>query len=216
MKITVTKALGDIKVLEKRINSLISDTDFVNIKVKSKDLLKDILISVGDYSEDIKAKYQSIQDLINNRNKLKSAIILSNAITDVEIAGKKYKVAEAIDRKNSIEFEIDLLDKLKSNYAKSLKAVEMFNEKLETQINKEREIMLSGDNAKNKDIVESVEKMSDAKRENNAVEIVDPLKIKDEIEKLDKSISDFQAEVDQALSISNAVTLIDIEFAEIK
>ena len=48
-------------------------------------------------------------DLISRRNKIKSAIIMSNAKTVVEVAGKQMTVAEAIDKKSSIEYEKELL-----------------------------------------------------------------------------------------------------------
>ena len=210
-QITVTKALSDLNVLTSRIEKETDKLKVLNTKLKSKKVLKDKNIEVDDFKNEVKSNYQSILDLIKNRDVIKSAIILSNAKTKVIIAGKEYTVAEAIDKKNRIELETDLLMKLKSELITKSKQVTNFNDTLEAQIDKEREIMLSGDNAKNKDIVKTAEELATAKRENNSVELVDPLNIEKVINELEDSIMSFKAEVDQQLSISNATTLIEVE-----
>lgn len=210
-EITVTKALSDLNVLTGRIEKETDKLTVLSTKLKSKNVLKDKNTNVDDFKNEVKANYQSILDLIKNRDVIKSAIILSNAKTKVIIAGKEYTVAEAIDKKNRIALETDLLMKLKSEFATKSKQVANFNDKLETQIDKEREIMLSGDNAKNKDIVKTAEELATAKRESNSVELVDPLNIEKVINELEDSIMSFKAEVDQQLSVSNAITLIEID-----
>lgn len=210
-EITVTKALSDLNVLTGRIEKETDKLTVLSTKLKSKNVLKDKNTNVDDFKNEVKANYQSILDLIKNRDIIKSAIILSNAKTKVMIAGKEYTVAEAIDKKNRIALETDLLMKLKSEFVTKSKQVTNFNDKLETQIDKEREIMLSGDNAKNKDIVKTAEELATAKRESNSVELVDPLNIEKVINELEDSIMSFKAEVDQQLSVSNAITLIEID-----
>ena len=210
-QITVTKALSDLNVLTSRIEKETDKLTVLSAKLKSKNVLKDKNIKVDDFKNEVKANYQSILDLIRNRDVIKSAIILSNAKTKVVIAGKEYTVAEAIDKKNRIALETDLLMKLKSEFATKSKQVVNFNDKLEAQIDKETEIMLSGDNAKNKDIVKTAEELATAKRESNSVELVDALNIEKVINELEDSIMSFKAEVDQQLSISNAITLIEVE-----
>ena len=210
-QITVTKALSDLNVLTSRIEKETDKLTVLSAKLKSKNVLKDKNIKVDDFKNEVKANYQSILDLIRNRDVIKSEIILSNAKTKVVIAGKEYTVAEAIDKKNRIALETDLLMKLKSEFATKSKQVVNFNDKLEAQIDKEREIMLSGDNAKNKDIVKTAEELATAKRESNSVELVDALNIEKVINELEDSIMSFKAEVDQQLSISNAITLIEVE-----
>lgn len=210
-QITVTKALSDVKVLTDRIEKETGNLSVLGIKLKSKNVLKDKNVSVEDFAQEVKSKYQSVLDLIKNRDVIKSAIILSNAKTKVIIAGKEYTVAEAIDKKNRIELETDLLSCISNEYANKTKKVIDFNNKLEAQIDKEREIMLSGDNAKNKDIVATAEELAKAKRENNSVELVDSLNVEKLITELSNDIELFRAEVDQQLSISNATTLIEVE-----
>ena len=76
-----------------------------------------------------KADYQSIEALIKRRNAIKSAIVVSNATTKIEVAGVKMTVAEAIERKTSISYDIQLLDKLKEVYADLVGEAENVNQK---------------------------------------------------------------------------------------
>ena len=46
----------------------------------------------------------------------------------------------------------------------------------------------------------------------NAFELVDPIKILDKINALEDKIASFKAEVDAALSVSNAITEIEISY----
>ena len=46
----------------------------------------------------------------------------------------------------------------------------------------------------------------------NSYELIDPIKILDKINALEESIASFKAEVDAALSTSNAVTEIEINY----
>jgi len=44
------------------------------------------------------------------------------------------------------------------------------------------------------------------------MEIVDPIGIRAEMERLEKEINDFTVEIDSALSVSNALTELTIEY----
>ena len=46
----------------------------------------------------------------------------------------------------------------------------------------------------------------------NSYDLVDPLGIKKKIDKLEEYISNFKTEVDAALSVSNAITEITVEY----
>jgi molybdopterin synthase catalytic subunit len=82
-------------------------------KLKSKKNLQQLNVDV--FANNSKADYQSINDLITRRNRLKSAIILSNATTKVKIGDTVLTVAEVIERKQSLKYYKTLFDKLKTN-----------------------------------------------------------------------------------------------------
>ena len=48
--------------------------------------------------------------------------------------------------------------------------------------------------------------------ENNTYDLVDPLDVTQIMETLDAEINEFNAEVDAALSVSNALTVIEFEY----
>ncbi|MFB8733012.1 hypothetical protein ACEQPO_01165 [Bacillus sp. SL00103] len=74
-----------------------------------------------------KADDQSIQALIKRRNAIKSAIVVSNATTTIDVAGVNMTVAEAIERKTSIEYDIRYLRKLKKVYTELVDKAEQTN-----------------------------------------------------------------------------------------
>lgn len=86
------------------------------------------------FKANAKADFQSITDLIKRRNTIKSAIIKSNAVTMVEVAGKTMTVAEAIDKKSAIDYEQNLLNKLNKQYITSIEKVNKENTKVDESI----------------------------------------------------------------------------------
>ena len=48
--------------------------------------------------------------------------------------------------------------------------------------------------------------------ENNTYDLIDPLNVTDLIEKLTEEINEFNTEIDAALSVSNALTVIEFEY----
>lgn len=208
-KISITQALNELKLYESKISKAIRQHTYCGAAKKSSNLIgvqtKDV------FCENAKSGYQSVNDLIKNRNLLKSLIVQSNAVTKVNINGNEFTVAEAIERKNSIQYEIDLLNTLKSHYSSASNTVLRENQKVEAQIDK----MLEGFTGKDTDKKLSKEDMSaisEPYRNANEFELIDPLKIYDEIQKLESDIDGFNSEVNTALVLSNATTFIEIQF----
>lgn len=104
---SITQALARLKLLRKRIENTIEDGEFIKMKTKK------VPFDIEEFTRHAKASHQSFKDLLTFYNKIKSAIVISNATTNVSIGGKSYTVAEAVERKRSIEFEKDLLERMK-------------------------------------------------------------------------------------------------------
>ena len=113
-KITVTEGLNKLKLYDSKIKKAIDNLKLIGAKKKSVDKVG--VVNVEKFIADAKAAHQSIMDLIRNRNTLKAAIVKSNAITYLEIGDRKMTVAEAIERKNSIQYEKELLLAMKAQY----------------------------------------------------------------------------------------------------
>jgi hypothetical protein len=206
-KISITEALNELKLYDAKISKAIGSHKYVGAAKKSSNLIGVQTKEV--YSDNAKAGYRSVVDLIANRNKLKSLIVKSNAITEVTISGKTMTVAEAIERKNSIQFEIDLLNTMKMQYASASSTVLNENKKVDNQIDK----MLEGFTSKDSDkklSKEDLSAISDPYRNANEFELIDPLKIFDEMLRLEAELDGFNSSVNTTLVLSNATTFIEV------
>lgn len=208
-KMTIHKALSELKILDARINSAIAGADYCfankhsNTKVRGKEL--------SEVKERMKSDFQSLTTLINRQNAIKRAISLSNSETEVEIDGKKYRVAEAINMKNcGINYYVSLRNEMNKQYADSIRLIERANgDDLERKAN-DYVIGLYG--SKEKASSTEAEATRKAYIEANSYDLVDPLQIKERIAKLNQFIDNFTSEVDSALSVSNAITVIEFSY----
>ena len=149
--------------------------------------------------------------MIANRNTLKSAIVKSNAVTEVTINGKTMTVAEAIERKNSIDYDETFLSEMKRQYASATDTVTKENKKVDNKVDELLATLIGKDSSKevNKDSQEAIEKPYRAK---NEFEFIDPIGIWDKIEALEADIDGFKASVDTTLSVANATSFIEVNF----
>lgn len=210
IQISVTRGLVQLKRLEEKIQRdirMISEFVTVN-KVQEKNVLNGTMTK-KQYNEYVQTKWQSLMDKISLRQEIKDEIVKSNANTVVTIAGKKYTIAQAIEKKNNIEkFEKPISAMLNGAYAKALNSVEMKND--EVVENAERNFFGRGEerrkNESNKDLLDAMEIYINSRK----FEIIDPLNIKKLKEEFENGILDFIAEVDQVLTESNSTTMIQI------
>ena len=132
----------------------------------------------------------------------------SNATTMIEVAGVTYSVMTAIDRKRTIENEKLVLKKMKSELSSAEYKVENENPHMESYIQRQTNAMAGGDlSGKKDDYIIAFEK---SYREQNAWDLVDPLGVRNLIEQREQEITMFELEIDTALTVSNAITKIEI------
>ena len=206
-KMSITRALAELKLLDKRISKSIGQAKFVTFaKDNSKDVVRGL--SKEDYNKEAKATLQSIKDLIERRSKIASAIAISNATQDIDVAGKKYKVVEAITRKNNIQHEEELLGQLKSQLANANYNIENNNKNVNDKLQQILLTMVGKDNAKN--MTEETIKISEQYRKDNEYSLVDGLGAEKLISEMEKEIDEFMFEIDFALSTNNSLTEIEI------
>lgn len=148
-----------------------------------------------------------MQDLIEQRDKLKVAIVKSNAVTTLEVSGKKYTVAGAIEHKGSIEFMVALANQLQAQSRQAIQQVERANADVEKRL---EQLTLAAAGKDRKVDPDELAAIRDPFIKNNAATIIDPSKIQDVTAKLLEEIEEFKLNVDFALSESNAVTLIEV------
>lgn len=205
--ITITRALTELKLLDKKIKKEIDEFKPVGLTQSRKNLVIGTNETKEDFSNKAKSQLQSIQDLIKRRADIKSAIIKSNGETVVKINGKSMLVAEAIDRKNSIQYEERLQTKLNTEGGNVVGAREQHNLKLQKQV---EEMLLNNYGKDRKANADDYDSISKPFLEANELKIVDPIECDKVNKELFDEITKFTSEVDFALSESNAKTKIDI------
>lgn len=208
-KISITEALNELKLYDSKINKAITNAKLASAAKKSSDKVG--VIKKDEFKERAKASYQSVTDLITNRNALKSAIVKSNAVTEVTINGKVMTVAEAIERKNSIDYDVTLLNEMKKQYVTATDTVNKENKKVDNKVDELLSTLIGKDSDKkiSKEDQEAIEKPY---REKNEYEFIDPIGIYDKMLELEADIDGFNSEVDTRLVLSNATTFIEIDF----
>lgn len=205
MKYSIHRCLAELKLLNDKIEKATSKK-FIGFKKNSANGEYNTHEADEDFAKLVQSNYDTVMAYINRRNLFKEAIVNSNATTKVIIAGKEYTVASAIERKNSISYEEELLYQFKIQYANCIRTVNDNNDRMETNLDKQISQMVGSDNSKNDDIVTFAEFY----RKQNGYTLLDPLKIKDKLDILEKEIQDFKSEVDCVLSESNAITMVEI------
>ena len=213
-KMTIHKALAELKTMDDRIAKAIRDNTYVLAVKHSAEKINGK--TVQNFKEDMRSGYQKVTDLIARRDAMKRAVVLSNATTKVKVGEREYTVAEAIEMKNhGMEFRSALLRQMNSAYVTAQN--ELARNGGEALEKKAEQYVLAVIAAQPKDSKMSVdsEAMKALRKtyiENNTYDLVDPMDIAKVIEALDAEINEFNAEVDAALSVSNALTVIEFEY----
>ena len=209
-KMTVHKALAELKIMDDRIVSAINGGTYCVANKHSNDKIKGV--SLEEYKRTMQGCYDKVVDLIKRRNAIKRAVVLSNAITKVSVNGTEYTVAEAIEMKNhGVEFDDMLYRTLNSQYLMAQGEILRQNgDDLEKRA--EQYVIGIYGSKEGKTNTDDFEKTKKDFITANSYELIDPIKILEKINSLEESISSFRAEVDAALSTSNAVTEIEISY----
>ena len=200
-QISVTQALAELKLLRKRIGSGLDDAKFIELKTKRS------LLDADKFGVQARASLQSYLDLLDRYNRMKSAIVRSNATTEVVIAGKSYTVAEAVERKRSINFETRLIETMKEQFTNVKEQLEQHQRSDQARIDRLLSAELSKDSKTNVDTIKS---LTEAFLSENKVDVIDPLKLEERIKTMETEMEEFQTKVDWVLSESNGRTVITV------
>lgn len=206
-KISITRALAEIKILEKKIDKKIGA--FVPTVVTQGKRPPTGYETIDKFKEIQKAEFQSIKDLINRRSEIKRKIVLSNATTKVKISDESLTIAEVIDYKST---KLIILKKLNDrmitvfNHSASEKESQMMG--VNAAIDRQLEALYGRDK---KVTAEEVSVVREPYLENNGPKFIECIDIQKENKNLVEKIDEFVLEVDHILSESNATTFIKVE-----
>lgn len=202
-KISITRALAELKLLDSRIVKARDDIKFAVCVTKKTNYNFDKNL----FTSQTVSKYQSLIDLITRREKLKAAIMKSNATTLVKIGSKEMSVSEAIEMKHTIKYKEDLVNVLRRQRTQVTQECESHKMKVKQAIDANISQICSRDV---KPDPSTIQDLTDMMWKNDPVEIYDPIGLDKTIEALTTEIEDFKLNVDFALSESNSLTLIEI------
>lgn len=205
----VHQALCELKTLDSRIAKATSyrfciANKHANTKIKGQ--------VIDNYIEEAKAAYQQAKDLIKRREAIKKAVVLSNATTKIVVGNEEMTVAEAIEMKNAgIEKWENLLSQLENCFRIASNECASNNENaLDDRADRYIQSMFGNTDMKNASA--EMQKVRADFIAAQTYELVDPLGISEEIRKWNDKIDKFSVNVDSALSTSNALTQITIEY----
>ena len=213
----ICNALDERDLLRKKIVSAIRSARFVESKRK-KDPKVAGAVTVEDFEKTAKSTYQSIKDMIAYYRKLDIAITMSNANTTIKTrSGKEMTVAAAIALRKSlrgdasvdVDFDGLLISAMRQQYSSAVAQATSFDKKANMELEGYKANITGRDTTKqlDKDAIDALEKLV----ENLYSEMIDPIGIEKELEKLEDEHDRLVKELDTAIKISNASTYITVE-----
>jgi len=204
-KMTIHRALSELKLIDSRILKAIDAIQPTGLMQKDK--LVNGFYPKDEFEKNAHAKLQSVQDLIERKNKIKSAIVQANSTTKIKIAEDEMTIAEAINQRAIIELKKQLIQNLIKKHNNAKAQSERNNKEIDDNAVKLASVALAKDNVKIND--GDAVAITGPFIEKNRFNLIDPLKVEELTEKMQEKIDAFESEVDAVLSEINAITIIE-------
>lgn len=209
-KMTIVSALSELKVLNSRITDEIATATFCDVNKHVMRTLKGK--NLTDARAEMQGSYDKITALINRNNAIKKAVTKANAETYVKIGDEQMTIAEAIYMKQTgIQLMKKLLVTMTSQYTKAKATIEYNNGDTLTQ-NCEAYIVKLFGAGDNKSVSADIETAKAKYIEENTVDLIEGVDTAKAIEALKNKIDTFEANVDAAITVANATTIIEINY----
>lgn len=222
MEMTIHRALLELKTLKKRIEKEISGAEFITCVKGRADKIN------GVPRKEVEAKYQSNYDtivgLISNYEKIKTAVIRSNAglqgeARTVIVNGSAYTVAELIEELNTVygrEYNHGFKGMLAARMQNELSGAKRWIDIQDKD--SESKIIAYLSNVAGKDTKltsEEVARHTEDWHKYNDLSLVDPLNLEARIKALNEEIEKFRVEADAKLSEENAIRKINVDLTSL-
>lgn len=208
-RMTVHKALTELKTIDSRISKLLNSGKFVTSKQHSA--TKVCGTDVNEWKKEQQSIYDQLVDLIKRKNALRQCVTASNAVTLVTVCGGEYTVAQAISMKNDgMTAKKQLLEKLISARLNAEHDITEYNYDLDDRAEHYVISLYGKENTKiqSAEVVKTREEFIEAQ----TCDLVDAIGVEKICKQLNEEIDNFMIEVDGALSTSNALTEIEITY----
>ena len=211
---TMTQALDEKGFLAKKIKDAVSAFKPITA-MRAKDKNTKYGNSVEDFEKTATADYQSIVDNIDRFNRICRAIIKSNATEKISVHGIEMTRAEAIALRTQLKnrdcLELDFLNRLNAEYENYLYEITALNRAYDDKRDgTTNNIIQAGANSeKNGVLTEEDIMVIDKLVEPFAPVTVDPINLKDAIDKYAEKYENLSNDLETAIKISNATTTVE-------
>lgn len=205
-KMSITRALAEKKLLGKKIEQHFSK--FVPMAVVIGENVPVGFKNIRDFDAYCRSNYDELRDELARYNRIVQAIAESNSKTEVTICGERLTVTRALEKKKFYSTILaQYLIKLKSYFQEKEKEYQklLIAEKMKEDA--EFDTFVGKDKGLKEEELKVAKKIIS---ERHTVHFLDPLNIREIIEKMDKEQTDFLMNVDIVLTESNSKTEIDI------
>lgn len=208
MEISITRALAELKTLNNRYDKSLRELDLVAVKQGPKLRNPRSFMKEDDFVEKAKATLQSSDAIYARIIEIKTAIDRSNFVTKIKVGNLgEMTIQEALVYKKYIDLKKSKLRKLRSLATEAKNdfdnAIQENNDKIEkmvaTSLGKDGTDSQKAQQRKDaEDFIEKTKK----------VDLIDPCGVDKLVEALDYEITEFETNIDYALSESNSTTKI--------
>lgn len=202
-RMSITRALAELKLLDARITKHISEYQFVCVKTKKINSNTDTQAFMSQSVSNL----QSVHDLIAYKNRIKTAIMNSNYKTTVKIGKTECSVVDAIEMKNTIHYREELLNTLRRQREQTHREYDKHKTTVKQSIDANIAQICSRDV---KPDIKTIQDLTDMMWKNDPVEIVDGIGIDNVIDTLQNEVDEFLKNIDFVLSESNSITFIEV------
>ncbi|QYC51561.1 hypothetical protein key_070 [Erwinia phage KEY] len=208
-KFSVTRALATIKNLDAKIERAIPRLLVATCTVGTGNNLTLVgtKATEAEFTADVIAAEKALTDMIDQRARIKAAVIKSNAATKVMIGTKEMTVAEAIESKKSVGYKVQMLANLRKQLVAVNTEFNRLNDAFQTKLDVAESQVTGRDKKSSK---EEVDIATAGIKLRQTPAMLDPLGLSKYIDKLDAEVQDFLLNVDFALSEVNAKTDIEV------
>lgn len=205
VKMTIHRALSELKLIDKKLPSS-QNSELIAVTKKNGKIDG---LTIEEFSKKAQSNHDSTMAHMKNAKTIKSAIAMSNATTTVKTtSGKIYTIVEALQRKEMMTHEQSYLNALKAKYNQILTVYNGLQQRFDEALEKHLTNTCGGkENRKPEDVEIYVKAFT----EREQPQIIDPINLKNIIEKLENNIFEFINEIDYKLSESNSTTYIEVE-----
>ena len=213
-KMIVTQALDERDLLKKKIRDAIAKCDFVAVQKPGDDVIAQDKQKVADYEAEVKASFQSIRDMMDRYTRLDAAILLANATTKIEVAGKTMTRAAAINLRKMMKgqglADTDFTDAMIRKMTTDLDRARLKIAKSQEVADRQREVMSNSLVSSDKKVLsEDNLKSITAYCDNLVLKLVDPIDIEKTIVDMQEKWDNLTTNLESAIRISNATTYVE-------